>query len=408
MPWGYLAGVLVVAIATAAALSGPRMRPSYVRHLLGFVVNEIPTVGALWLGAVTLLALARGDLDSIGGWAAVGVAVVTAVGLAILASRALRADDAVARALDDGLGADRAVADSPSWRRRMRLGVLLLAPIGLRPRGVVRVANLSYGDAGERNLLDLYRRRSGPSDGPTLVYLHGGSFRRGRKSRESRALLHRLARRGWTCISATYRLSPAARFPDHAVDAKKVISWVRTRGPEYGASPLVVVAGSSAGAHLAAFAALTPTDPALQPGFESADTSVAAAVCLYGYFGGVTGASGRPSSPAAYIGPDAPPFFVAHGDADALVQVDHARAFVRRLRGASSAPVVYAELPGGQHGFDLFRSVRYEAVVDGIEAFLAEVLPPGASPRPGQEEGADSAAERPADGAADRPRAARG
>lgn len=79
--------------------------------------------------------------------------------------------------------------------------------------------------------------------------------------------------------------------------------------------------------------------------------------------------------------PGAPPVFVAHGDADALVQVEHARAFVRRLRGASSAPVVYAELPGGQHGFDLFRSVRFEAVIDGIEAFAARVLPPGSPGR---------------------------
>jgi acetyl esterase/lipase len=39
----------------------------------------------------------------------------------------------------------------------------------------------------------------------------------------------------------------------------------------------------------------------------------------------------------------------------------------------SSNPVVYAELPGGQHAFDLFHSPRFEAVVDGIEAFAAWV-----------------------------------
>ena len=45
------------------------------------------------------------------------------------------------------------------------------------------------------------------------------------------------------------------------------------------------MAGSSAGAHLAAMAALTPDEPAFQPGFEDADTTVTAAVCLYGYYG---------------------------------------------------------------------------------------------------------------------------
>ena len=36
-------------------------------------------------------------------------------------------------------------------------------------------------------------------------------------------------------------------------------------------------------------------------------------------------------------------------------------------------PVVYAELPGAQHTFDLFHSLRFESVVDGIEAFAAWV-----------------------------------
>ena len=53
--------------------------------------------------------------------------------------------------------------------------------------------------------------------------------------------------------------------------------------------------------------------------------------------------------------------------------VEDARRFVERLRSASSHPVVYAELPGAQHSFDLFHSLRFEAVVDGIEAFAAWV-----------------------------------
>lgn len=65
----------------------------------------------------------------------------------------------------------------------------------------------------------------------------------------------------------------------------------------------------------------------------------------------------------------APPFFVAHGDQDTYVPVTEARRFVERLRATSDSPVVYAELPGGQHSFDLWRSLRFEAVVDGVQAF---------------------------------------
>ncbi len=66
---------------------------------------------------------------------------------------------------------------------------------------------------------------------------------------------------------------------------------------------------------------------------------------------------------------DAPPFFVAHGDRDMLVPAADAREFVRTLRAMSANPVVYAELPGGQHTFDPYRSIRYGYVVNGIEAF---------------------------------------
>jgi acetyl esterase/lipase len=62
-----------------------------------------------------------------------------------------------------------------------------------------------------------------------------------------------------------------------------------------------------------------------------------------------------------------------------VVLVDDARRFVGQLRSTSSNPVVYAELPGAQHGFDLFHSIRFETVVDGIEAFTAWVRSRGAA-----------------------------
>ena len=112
---------------------------------------------------------------------------------------------------------------------------------------------------------------------------------------------------------------------------------MREHDREYGADPTaVIVAGSSAGGHLAASAALTPNDPAFKPGFEGADTSVTAPISLYGFYGAVDEAAGVPSSPVAYVGSDAPPFFVAHGDQDTLAPVDGARLFVERLRSTSS------------------------------------------------------------------------
>jgi acetyl esterase/lipase len=123
---------------------------------------------------------------------------------------------------------------------------------------------------------------------------------------------------------------------------------------------------------LAPFQALTPNDPTLQPGFEGADTSVVGAITLYGYYGPV--AADQPlSKRLAYPTTSATPWFVVHGDQDKLVIIDDVRAFVEQLRATSSKPVVYAELPGAQHGLDLFRSRRLEAVVDAIDLFVAWV-----------------------------------
>jgi dienelactone hydrolase len=164
-------------------------------------------------------------------------------------------------------------------------------------------------------------------------------------------------------------------------DAKKVIAWVRQDGAAYGADPSVlIVAGSSAGAHLAAMAALTPGDPAFQPGFEQADTSVSAAICLYGYYGDREASGPRPSSPRAYARADAPPFLLAHGASDPLLPASSAASFADTLRRVSASPVVYAQLPAAQHSFDLFHSIRFEQVIDGIQAFTAWSCRPATTP----------------------------
>jgi acetyl esterase/lipase len=382
VPFGYLTSTVLIATATVLTLA-PVRRPRLLAGFgfrAGIVVGELPFVVMAMLAGSTALAFAEGDVDSPGAWAIVGLAGLTVGGLAIVAARGLLAGPAVERALDEGLGAGWR-AEAPSGlvsrlrRRRLPSARTVVAPFPLwSGHDVVRIRNVSYGDAGRRNLLDVYRRRGCPGGAPVLVYVHGGHFRGGGKSREARPLLHRLASRGWVCVSANYRLTPPARFPDHLVDLKRAIAWAREHGPEHGADPATLfVAGSSAGAHMAAMAALTPNDPAFQPGFEAADTAVSAAVCLYGYYGRMSSDGPLPSSPFDHVAAGAPPFFLAHGDRDTVTSVERARELAERLRAASPGPVVYAELPGAQHSFDLFRSPRFERVVDGVEAFAASV-----------------------------------
>jgi acetyl esterase/lipase len=381
MPIGYLIAVGVAAAGMLLALVPLRgSRPARtVTWLLSTVANESPFVAFYWVLAVTLLALLQGDLDTPVAWIALLVAGVTFVGTPVLVRRSLRAGPAVDGALDEALGGVWRDAVGPSLARRAGRRLpwprILLAPLPVFAFDVKRISNIRYGDAGRKNLLDVYRHRRRAPAGPVLIHLHGGHFRTGRKSFEARPLLHRLARHGWLCVSANYRLAPAATFPDYLVDVKQVIAWARDHAHEYGADPaLVFLAGSSAGAHLAVTAALTAGDPTFQPGFEEADTTVAAAIGLYGYYGPVdTARQPLPSSPADYVHPDAPPVLIAHGDQDTYVSAEHARGFADRLGGVSASPTVYVELPGGQHSFDLFHSIRFETLLDGIEAFAAWV-----------------------------------
>jgi dipeptidyl aminopeptidase/acylaminoacyl peptidase len=76
------------------------------------------------------------------------------------------------------------------------------------------------------------------------------------------------------------------------------------------------------------------------------------------------------ASPILRITPDAPDFLVIHGASDTMVDVDQARLFVDRLRRTSRRTVVYAELPGTQHAFDVFHSIRGTHVVRAVDRYL--------------------------------------
>jgi acetyl esterase/lipase len=220
------------------------------------------------------------------------------------------------------------------------------------------VRNLQYGPAKRGHRLDLYvSRRLRRTDAPILVSVHGGGFRRGSNRLGARPLMYRLAAQGWICVSTGYRLS-GVRYPDQLADVRAALAWVQANAPEYGGcAERILVAGGSAGAHLAATVALT--DP----------TRVSGAVTLYGFYGNVEQPNAEPASPHAYITAAAPPFLIVHGSLDTLVLAEDARRFADQLRAISQQPVAYAQLPGIQHSFDLFHSLRLHAVGDAIARF---------------------------------------
>ena len=137
----------------------------------------------------------------------------------------------------------------------------------------------------------------------------------------------------------------------------------------------------------------------IQPGFEDADTSVVAAVPIYGRYDWVSArGSGRKefisflqkfvtktpivqhhqlyvdASPLYRVRADAPPFFILHGRDDSIIPVQEAREFADALRDVSTAPVVYAEIPHAQHAFDFYYgSPRAHYTAQAVEEFLSWV-----------------------------------
>jgi acetyl esterase/lipase len=208
-----------------------------------------------------------------------------------------------------------------------------------------------------------------------------------------------MAAQGGACVNVNYPLSTTVAMPDHLIDLKRGLAWIKEHADEYDVDPdFVCITGGSAGGHLTAMMGLTANDPAYQPGFEGADTSVAAAVPFYGIYDFTDhGAFGsdpeifrrfleplviqaflaeeperfEAASPIHHLHPDAPPFFVVHGDRDTLAPVADARTFVEQLRAISSSPVLYAEMRGAQHAFEVFPSVRTATVIEGVERFLS-------------------------------------
>jgi len=368
---------LWVTIAIWLLFVAATVRPPLIRGWPGFLIfimtmtfNEIPVV----LLVVFLLSIAATALDpsaSAGaGLGAAAAAVLVVAGLVWLQLRTGSTRPALEAALQDALGGERRkVSDPVDGRTRSHWMTGMLLPFQRRAKGVRRLRNLRYGPDPHAHRLDLYRG-DGPSRGrPVLVHLHGGGFSQGGKSREGVTLLNQLAAKGWLCVSANYRLRSAGAFPFPLEDAKRVIAWVRENATTHDADPdQIFLIGASAGGHLAISAALTPNEPRFQPGFETVDTSVRAAVALYGYLG--SRGADPASSPKELASPDAPPLFIIHGAHDTMVPAADARSVAATLRAASRSVVAYAELPHTQHAFDLFASVRARDAADAVESFL--------------------------------------
>jgi acetyl esterase/lipase len=268
--------------------------------------------------------------------------------------------------------------------------------------------------SGRELLCDLWRPPAGtPSSGLGVIYLHGSAWCMLDKDFATRSFFRHLASQGHTVMDVAYRMYPETDMPGMVADVKRAIAWMKSHGPDIGVSPdRVVLAGASAGGHLALLAAYTPNDEELRPADAGdADLGVRGVMSCYGpadmrfhyehlrertwvqpgqgvelrppgrlarrLFGpsyerlrlGSTGAVGAISpilggppesqpakyalfSPTTHVRTTSPPTLLIQGRHDVIASMAATNLLYDRLV-AAGVPAANIVLPHAEHGFDL-------------------------------------------------------
>ena len=278
-----------------------------------------------------------------------------------------------------------------------------LLPIQLPKRNVKRVKNITYGPHLGKNLLDIYMPKKLPNTPmPVLIHIHGGGWVVGKKHQQAKPLIQYMASKGWLVVDINYRLGPRHKMPAMIEDVLCAVAWVKTNIQRYNGDPnFVALTGGSAGGHLASLAALAHDQSSFKPGFEETDCSVNACVPIYGVYDFIKRSGehndgidslqtfltkavmpGPPERfstlwdqvcPMSQVNSNAPPMLILHGRHDALVTIESARAFADKLKQTSANSVTFAELPSGQHAYDIANAPPTPEHIRAVYRFLERV-----------------------------------
>jgi acetyl esterase/lipase len=282
--------------------------------------------------------------------------------------------------------------------------VLIFACIALRlahaSGAELTFPDIEYAKTGDLSLkLDVHRPdKSRP---PLIVYVHGGAWRGGTKRDMP---LGALVTQGFAVASVDYRLSTEAQFPAQVHDIKAAIRFLRAKQAELGIdAERIVIAGSSAGGHLAALVGVTNGNKELEGAVgdhldQSSD--VQGTVSFFGasnlttilaqsterglkmrvpalqlLLGGQP--AGKPdlaklASPVFHVDPHDPPLLLIHGDADPQMPPEQSKELAAAYEHAGlSAKLVL--IPGAVHGGKQFYDAeRLGLVKDFLEMVAAK------------------------------------
>ncbi|OGG03054.1 MAG: hypothetical protein A3F83_07035 [Candidatus Glassbacteria bacterium RIFCSPLOWO2_12_FULL_58_11] len=237
---------------------------------------------------------------------------------------------------------------------------------------VIRKPDIPYSNLDSaRTRLDLYLPAAPGISRPGVLLVHGGGWLGGDRSQWA-ALASFLAKMGFVCASAGYRLSPEHSLEEIVADVRQAMDWFKSHAVEYGMdSRRVGAVGSSAGGHLVALLAT------IQPGDRLGDndnrlqfdTRPAAMACynpvldfldepliwphqllLFHGMPETLSEDYHKFSPARRVTGVEPPFLFLYGDRDILTPEQKSRAMLTRL-AAYGTSVEVAFFHRMEHGF---------------------------------------------------------
>jgi acetyl esterase/lipase len=250
--------------------------------------------------------------------------------------------------------------------------------------------DIVFGKGGDMDLLlDVYSPPAGVTPKRlAIIHLFGGGFFAGNKGagyiiNDAKAL----GARGYTSVSANYRLQSQGLWPAQIHDVKAAIRWTRANAGRIGVdADKIVVAGYSAGGMLSLLAAGTNGKPEFEGtgGTPGVSSDVNACVGVYplasaqiarGLFGegGATPEAIAAASPTTYIGASFAPTIFVHGTADTTVPLSSSIDFFTKLQ-AAGVPTALTAIQGAQHAFDNAALDAVEVMAQSIDLFLDRLL----------------------------------
>lgn len=218
--------------------------------------------------------------------------------------------------------------------------------------------DLAYGPSPRQRLDVFAPSGSAPPGGrPALLYFHGGYWQSNHKDSYS-FLAPAVTGTGALYIAATYDLCPTVTMTTLIEQTRQVVDWLHAHAPDIGLDPRrLVVAGHSAGGHIAA--SLAHTDWSAR-GLSA--TALAGALPLSGLYDlepiqlnylnaacRMDAAEAAKLSPIRHIRPGAPPTVLAVGAVELPELVRQTGDYGAALARAGVPPRAVIETPGDNH-----------------------------------------------------------